>query len=91
MYRYRNLQKRDVKKVQSLVSKYLLPSYYKHLQITKDDITPKIIELEPVFSKDYVADVEKYYGKYSIVCENNEGKLIAALLSSYYTENEFQY
>ena len=91
MYRYRNLQKPDVKKVQSLVNKYLLPSYYKRLQITKDDITPEITELEPVFAKDYVDDVEKYHGKYSIVCENTDGKLVAALLNSYYTENEFQY
>ena len=91
MYRYCHLQKKHVKEVQLMVDKYLVPTYFKRLNISKGDLTPEIIEFEPVFGDYYVEYMQKYYSKYSMVCESNDGKVVSAMLNSYFTKKEFLY
>ena len=91
MYRYCHLQKKHVTEVQLMISKYLAPAYFKRLNITKDNLTPEIIEFEPVLGDDYVENMQRSYSKYSLVCENNDGKVVSAMLNSYMTKKEFFY
>ena len=74
MYRYCHLQKKHVKEVQLMVDKYLVPTYFKRLNITKDNVTPEIIEFEPVLGVDYLDIMQRLYSKYSLVCEKKDGK-----------------
>ena len=74
-----------------MVDKYLVPTYFKRLHITKDNVTPEIIEYEPVLGDDYVDIMQRLYSKYSLVCENKYGKVVSAMLNSYLTKKEFIY
>ena len=84
--RYVKFEDRHKSEVQALVKQYFIPFYFKFLQITKDQITPEMAKLRPIFRNDCVAD---FANNISFVCENDKGNVIAAILNSYLNEEEF--
>ena len=90
MLRYVQYQLRHFLEVKELFYQYLFPIWLRRLNITRDEISEKLIELEPLFDKNVLRKFLLRHGKYCLVCENHEGKVVAVSLNSYLSKKEFQ-
>ena len=90
MLRYVQYQLRHFLEVKELFYQYLFPIWLRRLNITRDEISEKLIELEPLFDKNFLRTFLSRHGKYCLVCENHEGKVVAVSLNSYLSKKEFQ-
>ena len=88
MLRYVKFEDRHKSEVLALVERHFIPKYFKYLQLTKDQITPEMAKLRPIFRNDGAAE---FVNKISFVCENEQGNVIGVILNSYLNQEEFMF
>jgi len=85
--RYIKFEEKHIPEVKDLFNKYLLPTYYERLGITKQQITDDIIELEDNVHSNVVSS--ERFRECSLVCVDENNKVIACQLNHFLDEDGY--